>query len=65
MQTLRLEFTPQEARRLERAAVKSDAGSLSELAKRAILQYLAFDERQNQGHFPPPAPSAHRRPSER
>lgn len=63
MKSLRLDFTADEVLRLERAAKRSDAASLSELAKRAVIQFVEFHERVQHGHFPPERhPSAHHRP---
>ena len=52
MRSLQIEFTPAEARRLESIARRDGATSLSQLVKRAAMEYVRFAEKQRRGHFP-------------
>ena len=62
MKSLQIEFTSAEARRLESIARRDGATSLSQLVKRAAMEYVRFAEKQRRGHFPPEDhPSARRR----
>ncbi len=61
MKSLQIEFTPAETRRLESIARRDGAASLSQLVKRAAMEYVRFAEKQRRGHFPPEVhPSARR-----
>ena len=59
--TLQIEFSDEEARRLERAAKAAKAASLSAFARRAVLDRIIYSERDKAGHYPQrPHPSAFR-----
>ena len=62
MKTLQIEFSDDDARRLERAAQAGKAESLSTFARDAIMEKVIYNERGANGHFPNrPHPSAFRR----
>ena len=59
--TLKIEFSDEEARRLERAAKAGRADSLSTFARGAIMERVIYAERGANGHYPQrPHPSAFR-----
>ena len=59
--TLKIEFSDEEARRLERAAKAGNAASLSAFARGAVLDRIIYSERDKAGHYPQrPHPSAFR-----
>ncbi len=64
MKSVQIEFTPAEARRLESIARRDRARSLSQLVKRAAMEYVRFAEKERRGHFPDEKPpSAYRIPT--
>ena len=52
MKELRLQFTDEEAERIERVAKASQAKSLSEFARRAVLDRVIDQEPAANGHYP-------------
>ena len=62
MKELRLQFSAAQADRLEAAAKRDGAESLSAFVKRAAMESARFTERRHNGHYPDSAPpSAFRR----
>ena len=65
MKDLKLQFSDEEARRLERAAKAGKADSLTAFARAAVLDRIIYSERDKAGHYPQrPHPSAFRRERE-
>ncbi len=60
--TLHLQFTEDEAARLERVAKMRNENKISVLAKRVLMDYVGRSELMQRGHFPQrPHPSEFRR----
>lgn len=62
MKTLKIEFSDDDARRLERVSQAGQEESISAFARVAIMERVIYAERGANGHYPQrPHPSAFRR----
>ena len=55
MKSLQIDFTPEEAARLERIAEMRNENKISVLAKRILMDYVRRNELQQTRPLPPPA----------